>query len=112
MDFQSMNWSDVVEAADRLRSQLGVSQASCGEGCGLLGPSGAALCLLVTDRAPLREHQPARMPAAYFRGLINRARRGELRLHNSIFGLLERPQRSTSSSSNSASSLRLSSQRR
>lgn len=90
MDLPSMNWSDVVEGANRLRGELGVSQAGWGEACDLLGRSGASLCVLVTDRAALREDQPARLPAAYFRGLVNRARRGELRLHNSIFGLLGR----------------------
>lgn len=90
MDLPSMNWGDVVEGADRLRGELGVSQAGWGEACGLLGRTGAALCVLVTDRAALREDQPARLPAAYFRGMVNRAKRGELRLHNSIFGLLSR----------------------
>ncbi|TWT43462.1 plasmid replication protein RepC [Botrimarina hoheduenensis] len=112
MDLTAMDWSDVVEGADRLRGELGVSQASWGEACGLLGRSGAALCVLVTDRATLREDQPARLPAAYFRGLVNRARRGELRLHNSVFGLLSRSQSSCSDSSIAVSSSRPASQRR
>lgn len=88
MDLASMNWSDVVDGADRLRVELGVPQASWGEACGVLGRTGAALGVLVTDRATMREDRPVRVPAAYFRGMVNRARRGELRLHNSIFGLL------------------------
>jgi replication initiation protein RepC len=83
------NWSDVIEAAYRLRPKLGISQASWGEGCQQLGRSGAALCLLVTDRATDREENAVRQPAAYFRSLVNRAGRGELRLHNSVFGLLQ-----------------------
>ncbi len=84
------DWSDVVEAAYAVRAELGVSQASWGEACGVLGRTGAAVCLLVTERAAEREEDPVRQPAAYFRGLVRRARGGELRLHRSVFGLLER----------------------
>ncbi|TWT67039.1 hypothetical protein Pla123a_44690 [Posidoniimonas polymericola] len=83
-------WRDVVEAAYQLRPELGVSQASWGEACAVLGRTGAALCLLVTDRATLRSEDPVERPAAYFRGMVHRAERGELRLHRSLFGLLER----------------------
>lgn len=85
-----MNWDDVVEAAYRLRARLGVSQQSWGEACGTLGRNAAAICLLVTDRAALREVDPVLKPAAYFRAMVARARGGELRLHASVFGLLER----------------------
>ena len=85
-----MNWDDVVEAAYRLKTRLGVSQLSWGEACGTLGRNTAAICLLVTDRAALREVDPVQKPAAYFRAMVARARGGELRLHASVFGLLER----------------------
>ena len=85
-----LNWGDVIEAAYRLRVRLGVSQASWGEACGALGRNGAAVCLLITDRAALRDVDPVLKPAAYFRGMAARARGGELRLHASVFGLLER----------------------
>ncbi|TWT95399.1 hypothetical protein Pla108_35470 [Botrimarina colliarenosi] len=87
-------WGDLVEAAYGLRQELGVSQQSWGEACGVLGRSGAAVAMLVTDRAALREDDPVRSPAAYFRGLISRAERGELRLHRTLFGLLGRDRRS------------------
>ena len=85
-----MNWDDVVEAAFRLRVRLGVSQQSWGEACGTLGRNTAAVCLLVTDRAALREVDPVLKPAAYFRAMVAKSRGGELRLHASVFGLLER----------------------
>ncbi len=88
---EGAGWPDLVEAAYRVRSELGISQASWGEACDLLGRTGAALCLLVTDRGALREVDPVLKPAAYFRSMIGRGRNGELRLHSSIFGLLERP---------------------
>lgn len=83
-------WPDIVEAAYRLRPELGISQSSWGEACEVLGRNGAALCLLVTDCATERASNPVEKPAAYFRGMAARARGGELRLHNSVFGLLER----------------------
>jgi replication initiation protein RepC len=83
------SWSEVIEAAYRVRTHLGISQASWGEACEVVGRSAAALCLLVTDRATLRQDNRVRQPAAYFRGLVDRARAGELHLHRSIFGLLE-----------------------
>lgn len=88
IDQRSMTWPDLVDAANRLRVGLGISQTYWGEACQLLGRTGAAICLLVTDQAALREKAPVRVPAAYFRGMIKRAQGGELRLQNSIFRLL------------------------
>jgi replication initiation protein RepC len=85
-----MNWNDVVEAAYRLRPELGISQQSWGEACQILGKVGAALCLLITDSGLDRDKNSVKQPAAYFRGLVNRARGGELHLHNSVYGLIER----------------------
>lgn len=82
------DWRDVVEAAYRLRGEMDVSQASWGEACRVLGRNGAAVCLLVTDRAISREADPVRNPPAYFRGLVRRAEEGRLRLHSTLFGLL------------------------
>lgn len=83
-------WPDIVEAAYHLRTDLGISQTSWGRGCKLLGRTGAALCVLITDRARDRDTDPVRSPAAYFNGMLKRAADGELHLHKSIFGLLER----------------------
>lgn len=85
-----MNWPDVVEAAYRLKPELRINQQSWGEGCLTLGRAGAAVCLLLTDQAMQREIDPVRQPGAYFRAMIQRARTGDLHLHNSIFGLLKR----------------------
>lgn len=83
-------WADLVEAAYQVRAELGVSQASWGEACRALGRNGAAVALLVTDRASTREVDPVRTPPAYFQGMTRRGNKGELRLCRSLFGLLER----------------------
>ena len=48
------------------------------------------MCLLLTDQAAHREEDPVRKPAAYFNAMITRAKNGELHLHKSIFGLLNK----------------------
>ena len=87
------NWADLVEAAYALRTNLVISQASWAAACAVLGRNGAAICLLITDQATDRDENPVKCPAAYFRGMVKRAERGELRLHRSLFGLLERGKR-------------------
>ncbi|MEO1497668.1 MAG: plasmid replication protein RepC [Planctomycetota bacterium] len=83
------SWGDLVEAANRVRRSYGVSQASWAEACSVLGRNGAALCVLLVDHGANRDENRIRTPAAYFRGMIRRARAGELRLHKSVFGLLK-----------------------
>ncbi|MCA9026713.1 MAG: hypothetical protein KDA86_16010 [Planctomycetaceae bacterium] len=81
------DWRDVHETAYRIRSDLGISQEGWGEACQVLGRTGAALCTLITDQATHRHANRVRQPAAYFRGMIRRARDGRLHLHKTIFGL-------------------------
>ena len=85
-----IQWRDFVEAAARLRPTLGISQQSWGKACVALGRTGAALCLLLTDHAALRTSDPVTKPAGYFMALIKRAETGDLHLHRSIFGILQR----------------------
>ena len=49
-----------------------------------------AICLLLTDQAALREDNRVMKPAAYFNAMIGGAKKGEMHLHNSIFGILKR----------------------
>ena len=90
MQRRPMNWDDIVEAAYRLRPTLRISQQSWADACITLGREGAAICLLIADQATLREKNPVLKPAGYFASMIVRGKKGELNLHNSIFGLLKR----------------------
>ncbi|MCP4330997.1 MAG: hypothetical protein GY791_21645, partial [Alphaproteobacteria bacterium] len=85
-----LNWSDMVEAAYKLRPTLHISQKSWVEACALLGRTGATICLLLTDQATLRDENPVTKPGAYFYAMLNKAKAGELRLHSSIFGILKK----------------------
>jgi len=90
MEERPMNWNDFVDAAYKMKGDLFISQASWGSACGLLGRAGAAICLLLTDQAQQREIKPVQKTGAYFNAMINRAKEGELHLHNSIFGILQK----------------------
>ena len=90
MEGRAMNWNDFVSAAYAMKGELFISQASWGRACGLLGRTGAAICLLLTDQAQQREIKPVQKTGAYFNSMINRAKDGELHLHNSIFGILQK----------------------
>ncbi len=90
MEFRPMNWNDFVSAAYAMKGELFISQASWARACGLLGRTGAAICLLLTDKAQQRENKPVQKTGAYFNAMINRAKGGELHLHNSIFGILQK----------------------
>lgn len=85
-----MNWHDFVEAAFKLKGELSISQNSWANACATLSRNGAAICLLLTDQAQQREHKPVYKTGAYFNAMINRAKEGELHLHNSIFGILKK----------------------
>lgn len=87
-----MSWNDIIEAAYVLKKELHISQQSWAEACVTLGRSGAAVCVLLTDQACMRETSPVAKPAAYFHAMINKAKKGDLHLHNSIFGILKRDQ--------------------
>ena len=85
-----MNHSDFIEAAYKLKDKLGISQNSWGHACMTLGRIGAAVCVILTDQANLREENRVMKPGAYFNAMINRAKSGELKLHKSVMGHLKR----------------------
>ena len=90
MEGRPMNWNDFVEAAYKMKGDLMIAQSSWARACATLGRPGAAICLLLTDQAQHREHKPVHKTGAYFNAMINRAKDGELHLHNSVFGILKR----------------------
>ena len=85
-----MNHGDFIEAAYQLKGQLGISQNSWGYACMTLGRIGAAVCVILTDQANLREENRVMKPGAYFNAMISRAKVGELKLQQSVMGHLKR----------------------
>lgn len=85
-----MTHSDFVEAAYQLKATLHISQNSWAHACTTLGRIGAAVCVILTDQGTLRDNDPVTKPGAYFNAMINRAKSGELHLHQSVMGHLKR----------------------
>ena len=95
-----MNANDFIEASYGLIKMLGISQNSWGHACLTLGRIGAAVCVILTDQANLREENRVRKPGAYFNAMVNRAKTGDLKLHKSVMGHLKRDLPSEASNSN------------
>jgi len=78
-------WSDIVEAADMLRRDLDVSRPLWIEACSVLGRQMAAIALaVVSTKDP--EHF-TRTAGHYFHGMIERAKKGQLHLDRTLWGL-------------------------
>ena len=84
-------WPDIVEAADWLRHDLGVSKPLWGEACMAMGREKAAIALAIVSSKP-PEHFTS-SPGCYFFGMVQRAKTGELNLARTIWGLRENPKR-------------------
>ncbi|MBK8176989.1 MAG: replication protein C [Rhodospirillales bacterium] len=78
-------WSDIVDAANRLRHQLGISRAAWIDACHALGRYQAATAVAIIAA----KRETIRSPGGYLRGMIARGRDGELHLLRSLHGLAE-----------------------
>ena len=90
LEESDITWAEFIDAAYKLKNELNISQRSWGRGCEVLGRSGAALCVLITDQSELRLLNPTENTNAYFCAMVERAKRGELKIHNSLFGLMHK----------------------
>jgi replication initiation protein RepC len=82
----SPNWTDIVEAANGLRQQLGISRPAWIDACQAMGRYQAATAVAVIAA----KSETIRSPGGYLRGMIGRAQNGELHLSNSLWGLARR----------------------
>ena len=81
----SPTWPELVDAADWLRHDLGVSKFLWGDACLAMGRELAAVALaIVSTKDP--GHFTA-SPGGYFHGMVARARAGELRLERTVWAL-------------------------
>jgi replication initiation protein RepC len=77
-------WPDIVDAADWLRGELGISKSVWGEACRAMGRDRAAVALaLVTTKEPGH----VKNPGGYFRAMLRKDMAGDLHLDQSIWGL-------------------------
>lgn len=81
-------WPEVVNAADWLRGDLGVSKPLWGEACLALGREEAAIAVAIVSAKPAGHFRSS--PAGYFHGMVTKAKAGELNLARTIWGLRTR----------------------
>jgi replication initiation protein RepC len=84
-------WPEIVDAADWLRHDLGVSKSLWGEACAAMGRELAAIALaIVSSKEP--EHFRT-TPGGYFHGMVAKAKTGELHLERTVWALRQSAQR-------------------
>jgi replication initiation protein RepC len=81
-------WPAIVDAADWLRGELGVSKSLWGEACVAMGREEAAIAVAIVSAKPAGHFQSS--PGGYFRGMVAKAKAGELNLARTIWGLRAR----------------------
>jgi replication initiation protein RepC len=74
-----------VDAADWLRSELGVSKPLWGEACLAMGREEAAIAVAIVSAKPKDHFRTT--PGGYFFGMVAKAKAGELNLARTIWGL-------------------------
>jgi replication initiation protein RepC len=84
-------WPAVVDAADWLRGELGVSKSLWGEACLAMGREEAAIAVAIVSAKPSGHFRSS--PGGYFHGMVAKAKAGELNLARTIWGLRTRDRR-------------------
>jgi len=78
-------WPEIVDAADWLRGELGVSKSLWGEACIAMGREQAAIAVAIVSAKPAEHFRSS--PGGYFHGMVAKAKTGELNLARTIWGL-------------------------
>ncbi len=78
-------WPEIVDAADWLRGELGVSKSLWGEACVAMGREQAAIAIAIVSAKPAAHFRST--PGGYFHGMVAKAKAGELNLARTVWGL-------------------------
>jgi replication initiation protein RepC len=81
----SPSWPEIVEAADWLRNELGISKSIWGTACLAMGREQAAIAVAIVSTRPPNYFRGS--PGAYFHGMVTKAQTGELHLSRTIWGI-------------------------
>lgn len=81
----SPTWPEIVDAADWLRHDLGVSKPLWAEACLTMGREQAAIAIALVSAKPAGYFRTS--PGGYYRGMVERARAGNLHLDRTIWGM-------------------------
>jgi replication initiation protein RepC len=78
-------WPDIIDAADWLRHDLGVSKSLWGDACLTMGRELAAVALAVVSTKDEEHFRTS--PGGYFHGMVAKAKAGELHLERTVWAL-------------------------
>jgi replication initiation protein RepC len=78
-------WPEIVNAADWLRGELGVSQSLWGEACLAMGREQATIAIAIVSAKPAAHFRST--PGGYFHGMVVKAKSGQLNLGRTVWGL-------------------------
>jgi replication initiation protein RepC len=78
-------WPDIIDAADWLRHDLGVSKSLWGDACLAMGRELAAVALAVVSTKDEEHFRTS--PGGYFHGMVAKAKAGELHLERTVWAL-------------------------
>ena len=78
-------WPDIIDAADWLRHDLGVSKSLWGDACLAMGRELAAVALAIVSTKEPEHFQTS--PGGYFHGMVAKAIAGELHLDGTVWAL-------------------------
>ncbi|MEH6633079.1 MAG: plasmid replication protein RepC [Halopseudomonas aestusnigri] len=81
---------DLVEAAWVTCAEIGINRYVWNEAVQVMGALAAAISVMVTDVNQQHPERPVLNPGGFLRGMIKAAKAGELQLHKSVFGIMER----------------------
>jgi replication initiation protein RepC len=78
-------WPEIVDAADWLRGELGISQYIWGDACLTMGREQAAIAVAIVSTKPPGYFRGS--AGGYFHGMVARAKSGQLHLTRTIWGM-------------------------
>jgi replication initiation protein RepC len=78
-------WPDIIDAADWLRHDLGVSKSLWGNACLAMGRELAAVALAIVSTKEAEHFRTT--PGGYFHGMVAKAIAGELHLERTVWAL-------------------------
>ena len=78
-------WPDIIDAADWLRHDLGVSKSLWGNACLAMGRELAAMALAIVSTKEAEHFRTS--PGGYFHGMVAKAIAGELHLDGTVWAL-------------------------
>jgi replication initiation protein RepC len=82
---QAPSWPEIVDAADWLRDEMGISKFIWGDACLAMGREQAAIAIAIVSAKPPAHFRLS--PGGYFHGMVSKAKAGELHLARTIWGM-------------------------